>query len=33
MNLVSYEESVKSLVKEIKQKRNGWKNLKKEQIK
>jgi tRNA U34 5-carboxymethylaminomethyl modifying enzyme MnmG/GidA len=29
MNLVSYEESVKSLVKKIKQKRNGWKNLKK----
>lgn len=29
MNLISYEESVKDLVKNIKQKRNGWRNLKK----
>ncbi len=28
MNLISYEESVKDLVKEIKQKRDGWRNLK-----
>jgi len=29
MNLISQEESIKSLVKKIKQKRNGWENLKK----
>ena len=29
MNLISYEESVKDLVKNIKQKRNSWRNLKK----
>jgi len=28
MNLISQEESIKSLVKKIKQKRNGWRNLK-----
>ena len=28
MNLISQEESIKSLVKEIKQKRDGWRNLK-----